>query len=94
MSTVVGRQFDLVKPPIGRSVSASRIEGLMKERRDIFEKPDAKVVDRFVGEVRFEDVCFAYGEGENAVESVSLTVKPGEKIGILGRTGSGKSSLA
>ncbi|CDS54610.1 ABC transporter, ATP-binding protein [Polaromonas sp. CG9_12] len=45
------------------------------------------------GEVRFEDVSFSYGQGTRVIEKLNLTVKPGEKIGLIGRSGAGKSTL-
>jgi ATP-binding cassette subfamily B multidrug efflux pump len=45
------------------------------------------------GEVRFEDVGFAYGGKRQVIEDFSLTIKPGEKIGLVGRSGAGKSTL-
>ncbi len=76
------------------SASAVRIQQLLQEESDIVE-PDAPVsVRRFQGRIHFDNVSFAYGEGENAVDEVSLEIRPGEKLGVLGRTGSGKSSLA
>ena len=45
------------------------------------------------GEVRFEDVGFAYGGKRQVIEHFSLTIKPGEKIGLVGRSGAGKSTL-
>jgi len=76
------------------SASAVRIEELRNEQPDITDSESARVVERFRGEITFRDVSFAYGGGENAVEGVSLTVHAGEKLGVLGRTGAGKSSLA
>ncbi len=76
------------------SASAVRIEALLAEKPDIVDAESARVIESFRGEITFRDVSFAYGGGENAVDGVSLTVRAGEKLGVLGRTGSGKSSLA
>jgi ATP-binding cassette subfamily B protein len=74
--------------------SATRIEELLSDKPTIVP-PDAPVgVARLTGAIELDDVSFAYGGGEPAVDNVSLAVAAGEKIGILGRTGSGKSSLA
>ncbi len=76
------------------SASASRIEELLAVQPTIVNAPGAERPERLNGDIRFDSVCFSYGEGENAVNRVDMHVRPGEKIGILGRTGSGKTSLA
>ncbi len=45
------------------------------------------------GEVRFEDVTFGYGEAMPAISGFSLTIRPGEKIGLVGPSGAGKSTI-
>lgn len=45
------------------------------------------------GDIRFEDVSFSYGGSEDALSHVSLHIRPGQKISIIGGTGSGKSTL-
>ncbi|MET0383319.1 MAG: ABC transporter ATP-binding protein [Burkholderiaceae bacterium] len=45
------------------------------------------------GEVAFDDVGFSYGGGRRVIERFSLTIRPGEKIGLVGRSGAGKSTL-
>ena len=45
------------------------------------------------GDVRFENVNFAYKEGVNVLENINLDIKAGQMVGILGPTGSGKSTL-
>jgi ATP-binding cassette, subfamily B, multidrug efflux pump len=45
------------------------------------------------GVIRFENVTFAYVEGEPVLKNVSFEVRPGERIGIVGATGSGKTTI-
>ncbi len=57
------------------------------------DSPGAKVLQVGPGEIRFEEVSHHYGRGAGGLDRVSLTVKPGEKIGLIGRSGAGKSTL-
>ena len=45
------------------------------------------------GEVRFDAVTFGYGEAVPAISDFSLTIRPGEKIGLVGPSGAGKSTI-
>lgn len=79
---------------IGSQAAASfkRIAEVLNETSDIrnSEEPQMEVKD---GSVEFVDAAFAYDKGKNVVENLNLSIKSGETIGILGGTGSGKSSL-
>lgn len=46
------------------------------------------------GEIRFTDVCLAYGAGPTVLNTINLTIPAGTSLGIVGSVGSGKSSLA
>lgn len=48
---------------------------------------------RLRGEVVFEDVRFSYTEGQEILKGINLSVRPGERVAIVGPTGSGKSTL-
>lgn len=57
------------------------------------DAPDARELTGVTGELQFEDVSFAYGRQTGGVEHLSLHVAPGEKIGIVGASGAGKSTF-
>ncbi|RZJ00504.1 MAG: ABC transporter ATP-binding protein, partial [Haliea sp.] len=66
--------------------------------RAIIDAPAAPELQVPRGEVRFENVSFNYGntasgKTTSVIEQLNLTVKPGEKIGLIGRSGAGKSTL-
>ena len=60
---------------------------------DVIDKPEAKPLQVSRGEVRFDHVSFHYGKGSGVLADLDLTIRPGERIGIVGRSGAGKSTL-
>lgn len=61
--------------------------------RVVADKPDAKAIGTVSGDIRFEDVSFHYGKSSGVIEGLDLHIKPGEKIGLVGRSGAGKSTI-
>lgn len=75
------------------NVSAKRIQAVLDTNSSIIEKENAYVCD-LIESLTFDHVSFSYPDGEEAVLSdISFTCKKGEKIAVIGSTGSGKSSL-
>ena len=70
-------------------------EGMMTIARPIalIDRPDAPSLNVTRGEIVFEDVRFGYGRESGVIDGLNLTVKPGEKIGLIGRSGAGKSTV-
>ncbi|MBL8287906.1 MAG: ABC transporter ATP-binding protein [Rubrivivax sp.] len=65
----------------------------LSKARSVVDRAGAGELKVSRGEVRFEHVSFAYGGRRNVVEDFSLTIRPGEKIGLVGRSGAGKSTI-
>jgi ATP-binding cassette subfamily B protein len=74
--------------------SAERIFRLL-DRRPAIASPAGGFAPRAVeGAMEFEDVRFAYDEGEEVLHGISFRVEPGETVAVVGHTGAGKSTLA
>ena len=87
--------FGMIISQMGQaSASAERIFEILDARNDITEKKDAMVLPSVQGLVRFENVTFRYfGGGEPVLKNVSFEANSGERIALLGATGSGKTSI-
>jgi ABC-type multidrug transport system fused ATPase/permease subunit len=73
-----------------------KIFELLDEEPEIVDKPGAIELPRVNGEIRFEDVCFTYGTGDDdalALCDVDLTIPPGMTVALVGPTGAGKSTF-
>jgi len=62
-------------------------------RNRLDDQATAKVLDAPMGEIAIIDLSFAYGRETGGIDSVSLVLKPGEKLGLVGASGAGKSTL-
>ncbi len=65
----------------------------ISQARTVVDAPDAKALQVTKGEVKFDNVSFHYGKGSGIISGLNLSVRPGEKIGLIGPSGAGKSTL-
>lgn len=75
------------------AAGARRIFELLDRRADVAEKPGARPLPPIRGRIRFEGVHFAYDPETPVLAGIDLEIRPGQKVAILGLTGSGKSTL-
>jgi ATP-binding cassette subfamily B protein/ATP-binding cassette subfamily B multidrug efflux pump len=62
-------------------------------RPAIRDAPDAKVLPRARGDIRFENVSFHYGKGGGIIENLNLHIRPGERVALVGPSGAGKTTI-
>ena len=72
---------------------AGRVLDLIEEEPQIPDAEDAKAPEHFEGSVELRNVDFSYVKNQNLIRNFNLTVKPGQKIAIVGPTGCGKTTL-
>ncbi len=70
-----------------------RIFETLDEPVTVKDADDATELAPVKGEVKFENVTFAYEEGKNVLRNISFTVNPGESVALVGPTGAGKSTI-
>jgi ABC-type multidrug transport system fused ATPase/permease subunit len=75
------------------AVGVERVRAILEADDVIPEKTDAQPPDPFRGEVVFQNVGFAYSAESAVLKDVSFQIKAGEMVGIVGPTGSGKSTV-
>jgi ATP-binding cassette subfamily B protein len=78
---------------INASAGLERVYEMMDAPIEVDDRPDARDITIEKGEVEFRNVTFGYDKERPVLKNLNFTVKPGEKIAILGATGSGKTSL-
>ena len=74
--------------------SLKRISELLDAKQDVADNPDVHSLQNVKGDIEFRNLNFTYPDGEfEALEDVSFTIHAGENVGLVGKTGSGKTTL-
>ena len=75
--------------------ASERLNEVMDSRPEIADRPDARALEQCRGRIEFRNVGFRYPKSDEWVlRGLNLVIEPGETVGLVGRTGSGKTSLA
>lgn len=72
---------------------AGRIFALINEEPQVPEPADAVTLQNIEGKVELDNVYFSYEEGQKLIQNLNLSVKPGQRIAIVGPTGCGKTTI-
>ena len=76
------------------AASLKRIGELLDAKPTVVDRTDAKDLENVRGEIAFRDLTFRYPDTEyNALENITFTICAGENVGLVGKTGSGKTTL-
>lgn len=76
------------------TASLKRISNLLDTQPEITDSPDVLPIDKIEGDIEFKNLSFRYPDGESdELKDISLHIAKGEHVGIIGRTGAGKTTL-
>jgi ATP-binding cassette subfamily B protein len=89
------RMVGMLLGQIPRAIAASaRIDAVLATEPVVADRSGAQPLPEGGGEVRFEDVRFAYGEAPPVLDGLDLTIRAGEAVALVGATASGKTTVA
>jgi ATP-binding cassette subfamily B protein len=75
------------------AASAQRIFEILDTEPEVADRPGAVDLVDCEGAIEFDHVRFGYGEGTDVLKDLTFTIQPGETVALVGRTGSGKSTV-
>ncbi|MBI1297534.1 ATP-binding cassette domain-containing protein [bacterium] len=75
------------------AASGERVLEIFDVQPNIVDAPDARPLTRAAGELRFEDVSFGYTPGRPVLRGIDFTIRPGQRVALVGASGGGKSTL-
>jgi len=77
----------------GAAAGMQRVFEILDSEDSVPERKDAKPMPRATGEIAFDDVAFAYDADHPILRGITLAVKPGQTVALVGGTGAGKTTL-
>ena len=84
----------LIEKSARGKASMNRISELLEAEIVVHDAPGVRDLPEIKGKIEFRDLTFRYPDGEfNALEHVSFTIEPGESVGLIGKTGAGKTTI-
>ena len=85
---------DLIDMTSRGRASVKRISELLDAKQDVKDRPDVGRLENIRGDIEFRNLDFCYPDGDfDALHNISFKINAGENIGLVGRTGSGKTTL-
>jgi ATP-binding cassette subfamily B protein len=73
--------------------AAERVVEVLETEPELTDRPHARPAPVLAGRIGFEDVAFAYADGQTVLDDVAFDIEAGSTVAIVGETGSGKSTL-
>lgn len=86
----MGKQMQRYSKVVG---TCNQALSIIRQPHEIEDLPDATALNIHQGEIRFQEVSFHYENRVNLFKNMSVTIKPGEKVGLVGYSGGGKSTF-
>ena len=93
LNLLLGRLLGLLNGLFRNFGTVQNSARLISTTPTVLDAPDAAVLADATGEVRFEGVTFGYTRGQRVLGPIDLVIRPGERVGIVGQSGVGKSTL-
>jgi ABC-type multidrug transport system fused ATPase/permease subunit len=79
---------------LSATAALDKIMGVLDEQPQVVDRPAARELPRIAGHVRFDNVRFTYGRGDEVLHGIDLDVPAGTTVALVGHTGAGKSTIA
>jgi ATP-binding cassette, subfamily B, bacterial len=79
---------------LSATAALDKITGVLDEKPEVVDRPGIRDLPEIGGDVRFDDVRFSYGRGDEVLHGIDLDVPAGTTVALVGHTGAGKSTIA